>query len=420
MAYRYQGNSNVELIRALEEDELFSSAQIKRALLNLPRGDFLPPQYLPEAYMDRPLHLAEYNFNVSAPHMYAFCLNHLNLQPGHTFLDVGSGCGLMTALGAYLTAPNGKSVGVDISEKAICLARENLSKYLARNRVTLGSIQFEHRNIFSPDIQGRKWDRIHVGAAVTHKKKYLLYDLLNPGGILIVPIANHLTMAKKNMYGFTEETKLLEVRYGSLVSLSKKDKESMRKMQEMQLQLQSSSFISDIHSLFNNKFLSDVTFYVSGRPIYGHKAILVSRCVYFTSLYRSGMKESNDTTIHVEQYSYSAFFEFLRFLYTDKCDIPNTKIADELMSISEYYRVERLKSFAEISLVQLLSVENACSVLAVANKFGSKQLLNYTVDFIIQNYPDVKHTNTFSDMGKDVLTEILNTAVRRLGASNLG
>jgi protein-L-isoaspartate O-methyltransferase len=42
---------------------------------------------------------------VSAPHMYGFALEHLKIEPGCSFLDVGSGCGLMTALVAYLTGP---------------------------------------------------------------------------------------------------------------------------------------------------------------------------------------------------------------------------------------------------------------------------------------------------------------------------
>ena len=41
-------------------------------------------------------------FNVSAPHMHATCLEALDLQPGHSFLDIGSGCGLVTAAAAFL------------------------------------------------------------------------------------------------------------------------------------------------------------------------------------------------------------------------------------------------------------------------------------------------------------------------------
>lgn len=40
-----------------------------------------------------------------APHMHAICLEALDIQPGQAFLDVGSGCGHVTALGGYLVGP---------------------------------------------------------------------------------------------------------------------------------------------------------------------------------------------------------------------------------------------------------------------------------------------------------------------------
>jgi protein-L-isoaspartate O-methyltransferase len=37
-------------------------------------------------------------FNISAPHMYAECLDKLNIEPGNAVLDVGSGCGHLTCV----------------------------------------------------------------------------------------------------------------------------------------------------------------------------------------------------------------------------------------------------------------------------------------------------------------------------------
>ena len=34
--------------------------------------------------------------------MYATCLENLDLQPGQSFLDIGSGCGHFTALAGYI------------------------------------------------------------------------------------------------------------------------------------------------------------------------------------------------------------------------------------------------------------------------------------------------------------------------------
>jgi protein-L-isoaspartate O-methyltransferase len=65
-------------------------------------GPFVPADLADQAYVDTPLRLAAFGFNISAPHMYAMCLEALGLELGHTFLDIGSGCGHMTALGGQL------------------------------------------------------------------------------------------------------------------------------------------------------------------------------------------------------------------------------------------------------------------------------------------------------------------------------
>ena len=57
------------------------------------------------------------------------------------------------------------------------------------------------------------------------------------------------------------------------------------------LEATTTSFRSDMHSLVNDSEFADITFIVGeGREkIYGHKAILATRCEYFAQMFRSGM-----------------------------------------------------------------------------------------------------------------------------------
>lgn len=48
--------------------------------------------------LDSPQRFAKLAFNISAPHMYAVCLDKLNIEPGNAVLDIGSGCGLLTCV----------------------------------------------------------------------------------------------------------------------------------------------------------------------------------------------------------------------------------------------------------------------------------------------------------------------------------
>ena len=78
-----------------------SEAAVK-AMRVCARNLFVPEQQQDEAFLDSPIRLEELDFNVSAPHMHASCLEALQLQPGHSLLDVGCGCDIINACGAYI------------------------------------------------------------------------------------------------------------------------------------------------------------------------------------------------------------------------------------------------------------------------------------------------------------------------------
>ena len=98
-----------ELIDSLKRARILLDQRVSRAMELIPRGSFVPQEQQGEAYLDCPLAVPQLGFNISAPHIHATCLERLELEPGHHFLDVGSGCGLVTCLGAYIVGKSGIS-----------------------------------------------------------------------------------------------------------------------------------------------------------------------------------------------------------------------------------------------------------------------------------------------------------------------
>lgn len=59
------------------------SEDVAKALRLCARDLFVPREHQAEALVDTPIRLSVMEFNISAPHMHATCLEALRLQPGH-------------------------------------------------------------------------------------------------------------------------------------------------------------------------------------------------------------------------------------------------------------------------------------------------------------------------------------------------
>jgi N-acetylneuraminic acid mutarotase len=76
------------------------------------------------------------------------------------------------------------------------------------------------------------------------------------------------------------------------------------------------SLIDNMRKIINQDIFSDVVFEVQGKQIYAHKAILVAQCDHFKAMFTSGMKESTDTKIEIQDWSYSSYLHMIEYLYT--------------------------------------------------------------------------------------------------------
>jgi hypothetical protein len=128
------------------------------------------------------------------------------------------------------------------------------------------------------------------------------------------------------------------------------------------------------------------------------------------------MKDALANEAHVTSYSYIAFHEFMKFIYTDSCEVPNSQVASELMAAAEFYRMDRLKALMEHLLSRALDVDSSCVILEIAHRFGANQLKKLAFEFILTNYDSVSRTTAFSEMHKDCITEILHVAVQKIKA----
>ncbi len=179
-----------ELFRGNSERE--EDARLRVAMEATPRSMFVPAEACSLANDDMPLDLHAYglNTNLSAPHIYPRVLQLLRLdQPGLSVLDVGCGTGLLSTICWRLGA---RVEGWDIDECVIAFARQ----VAARREF---GVRYRLFNAFWPllDESCEAFDRVHLGASISHAQVPHFMRLLKVGGLMVAPVESGLFQITK-------------------------------------------------------------------------------------------------------------------------------------------------------------------------------------------------------------------------------
>ncbi|WP_353081049.1 protein-L-isoaspartate O-methyltransferase family protein [Tessaracoccus lapidicaptus] len=158
-----------------------------------PRADFLTAQQRHNAHIDAPLPIGHGATN-SQPSTVLLMLRLLDPHPGDRVLDVGSGSGWTSALLGELVGPTGSVTGVDIVPALVAVGRANLG-----DRWPWVRIRLARRDVMGwPD--GSPYDRILVSADGGSVPR-ALEDQLAPGGRMVLPAAQEMTIVERSTDG---------------------------------------------------------------------------------------------------------------------------------------------------------------------------------------------------------------------------
>jgi ubiquinone/menaquinone biosynthesis C-methylase UbiE len=112
-------------------------------------------------------------------------IEHLDLQPGMTVLDIGCGPGRLTIPAARQVGPQGQVLAIDVQPGMLCRAQD---KALAAN---LTNIRFLQTGVGEGKLEHNQADRallVTVLGEIPNRQSALkeIFDALKPGGILSV------------------------------------------------------------------------------------------------------------------------------------------------------------------------------------------------------------------------------------------
>ena len=159
--------------------------------------------------------------------------------------------------------------------------------------------------------------------------------------------------------------------------------------------------------MFNNPFMSDVMFSCEGsdKKFFAHKYVLGTSSAVFYAMFYGKLAEKN-SVVHLSDTNDESLEEFLRFLYTDDCNLTEHN-AMFVLYLGKKYIVPALTQkcieFFEANLV----VENAVAILQQAIIFDEKNLEKTCWYLIDLKTTEVITSDAFVDISQETLEKLL-------------
>jgi demethylmenaquinone methyltransferase/2-methoxy-6-polyprenyl-1,4-benzoquinol methylase len=129
------------------------------------------------------------------PHLIKRVVDKMDIQPGQSIVDLGSGTGRNDCLIAQKIGPTGSILGLDISNEMLALSRKRCQSY--------PNIEFREQRIEMPLAYQEEFDKVFIsfvlhGFEDAQKLKIIrnAYQALKPGGVFCVLDYNEFNLER--------------------------------------------------------------------------------------------------------------------------------------------------------------------------------------------------------------------------------
>ncbi|XP_048877727.1 protein-L-isoaspartate O-methyltransferase domain-containing protein 2-like isoform X3 [Brienomyrus brachyistius] len=224
------GEDNDELIDNLKEAHYIRSELVEQAFRAVDRADYYLEEFRNSAYKD--LAWRHGNIHLSAPCIYSEVMEALDLQPGLSFLNLGSGTGYLSTMVGLILGPFGVNHGVELHSDVIDYAYQRLDVFIKTSdsfdRFEFCEPSFVVGNCLEITPESRQYDRVYCGAGVQREHEDYMKNLLKVGGILVLPLEEKLTKITRTGHNTWETKKIIAVSFAPLVLPKNRDTEKSK------------------------------------------------------------------------------------------------------------------------------------------------------------------------------------------------
>ena len=159
------------------------SDQVLKAMIDVPRHEFIPDSYKRSAYVDSPLSIG-YGQTISQPFIVALMCEVLELKNTDRVLEIGTGCGYHSAVLSKLCK---EVYTLEIVQELAFIASQNLAAYQ--------NVKVLRADGYNGFKEKAPFDAISVAAAADKIPEPLI-EQLAVGGRMVIPLENQKFMGQ--------------------------------------------------------------------------------------------------------------------------------------------------------------------------------------------------------------------------------
>ncbi|KYQ54400.1 RCC1 and BTB domain-containing protein 2, partial [Trachymyrmex zeteki] len=162
-----------------------------------------------------------------------------------------------------------------------------------------------------------------------------------------------------------------------------------------------SKILHDIAKTFNDPNISDLVIKISWQCIYGHKNILQFRNSYFKSIDQFITSENDQDIIRFDQFSYSMYYAYFKYLYTGKLEV-SLKQRFDLLKLADELNDNRFEESCCKAIKEDIMDETVFSIYNTAQKYDSKTVEKFCFEYFQENKKNVMETHSFMELKEDI------------------
>ena len=131
--------------------------------------------------------------------------------------------------------------------------------------------------------------------------------------------------------------------------------------------------LSRVNALRHNRKLCDVILIAGDMEIFGHRAILAACSSYFEAMFSTGMLESREEKILIQEMDSGVLGKLIDFAYTGDIELTADNVL-ELLSASSRLQMDAVQNLCCDYLREQLDAHNCLEIRSFAEQYGCSNL----------------------------------------------